>query len=395
MPRKAQLHHILRVLPLACAISMACSVVSYGCSDESATSPRQHSPDGEDGSEDQEGTGSTQTGDGRDGQNQDMQGGHTSDASPGLSFRVMTFNCGTTDGLDHDRGEDEGQGDGYTSEMARITDEFYENSLSWNPAEAALTSFLSMKQVDIVVFQEMYFDPWCETIEVDPQLDFVCRDYTPQRPLQVERLLGAGYQVACADGQEDNCIAVSSDFASLRGCPANAPCIGGLEGMGPPSGCSNGARISRIELDLVDDDRDIVVVNVHGTSGINPEDQDCRADQFSQIFEDRGDGTPAANGDVNLVMGDLNTDPFLVGDAEPSSAMWNRFVGPAKPFDYISSSDLDGPPTYAGLFRIDHVASDAIRGECVVAGEHGESPIWNTVYWDHNPVICDVFLPDE
>jgi len=46
---------------------------------------------------------------------------------------VMTFNVGTTPGLPHDLGDD-----GYTSEMADIADELYENSLSWNPAEEAL-----------------------------------------------------------------------------------------------------------------------------------------------------------------------------------------------------------------------------------------------------------------
>ncbi|MCB1127659.1 MAG: hypothetical protein KDM81_14290 [Verrucomicrobiae bacterium] len=135
----------------------------------------------------------------------------------GRPFRVLTFNAGTTTGLPHDLGPD----DGYSQHDAEIADALYENSLSWNPAERALTRFLAETRPDIAFFQELYFDPWCETISVDPALDFVCEDYTPERPLQIERLLGGDYQVACADGQEDNCAgsgATSAGSVNDRQC---------------------------------------------------------------------------------------------------------------------------------------------------------------------------------
>jgi len=302
------------------------------------------------------------------------------------TFLAMTFNAGTTRGLNHDA-----QDDGYTQELADIADALYENSLSWNPAEHALTAFLAEHRPEIVVFQELYFDPWCETIVVDPQLEFVCRDYTRARPLQIQRLLGPDYQVACASGQDDNCAGVLKSFATIRGCPLDDVCLGGLEGMGPPNGCSNGGRVARAVLDLADG-RSLTLVNVHGTSGIEPADMDCRAAQFAQIFVDRGDGEPAASGENNLIMGDLNTDPFIAAGQDPSAAFWNRFVGDGLRFHYVSSDAPDGERTYLDLFRIDHIVSDGLRRRhCHVPGATpGEPPVMDAVYWDHRPVLCEV-----
>lgn len=305
-----------------------------------------------------------------------------------LTFRVMTMNIGTTVGLPHDLGESDGRGDGYTAVMAAVADTYYGNGLSWNPAEAALTAFLARERPTVVVFQEGFFDRDCESIPVDPELDFVCRDYSPERPLQIERLLGPDYQTACADGQDDNCLGVLRDFATIEGCPTDAVCLGGLTGQPVPD-CGHGARIGRAELALRDGRR-LVVVNVHGTSGIGEGDQACRAGQFAQIFVDRGDGRPAADGDHNLVMGDLNTDPVLFDGADASVAVWRAWVGRGRPFHYISSPGE--PKTYAGAVSIDHVVSDTLQGSCVVPGATGGvPPVLDAVYWDHKPVLCDVW----
>ena len=299
-------------------------------------------------------------------------------------FVAMTFNIGTTTGLSHDEGND-----GYTQEMSDHTDEFYENSLSWNPAEEALTAFLAAQSPDVVVFQEMFFDPWCADIPIDPDLDFVCQDYTAKRPLQLQRLLGEGYQVACALDEEDNCAGIKRDFGSISGCDDDV-CLGALDGMGPPSGCSNGAKVGTLDIETAT--RGILtLVNVHASSGIRDEDTACRVDQLRQIFVDRGDGVPAAWGRTNLVMGDINTDPFQMSDLDPSAAEWNSHVGDGRGFDYISSDTEEGEPTYAGLFRIDHVVSDALTGGCMVPGESvGTEPMMEATYWDHRPVICTI-----
>ena len=301
-------------------------------------------------------------------------------------LRVMTFNGGTTDGLPHDRDLD----DGYGEAEAAIADALYENSLSFRPAEAALTAFLAQTAPDIVVFQEIFHDPWCEAIEVDPALDFVCAGYTPQRALQIERLLGPAFQVACADGQPDNCLGVRRSVGTIRGCPADAPCPGGLAGHGPPSGCSRGARVGRAVVDLADG-TPLVVINAHGTSGFTAEDQACRRDQFAQIFVDTGDGQPAADGALNLVMGDFNTDPVMLVAVDPSAAALAD-LSQAAGFEFLSPTDPSGPATYYGVaVRIDHVLSDGLVGPCVIAGgTEGVPPVMEMVYWDHRPVICDV-----
>lgn len=305
-----------------------------------------------------------------------------------IRMRVMTFNIGTTKGLPHDRDTN----DGYTSKHAKITDEFYENSLSWNPAEKALTDYLAKKKVDLVGFQEMYYDPWCESIQVDPTLDFVCKEYSKERPLQIQRLLGDDFQVACAQGQEDNCLGIRKSVGRFKGCPLDKPCIDGVKGDGPPNKCSKGARIGSIDV-VLKDGTELTVVLVHGTSGFKPKDQECRKAQFQQIFEDKGDGKPAVSGTINIILGDINTDPFSAGEADISASYWNKYVGKGKPFRYISSSDKDGPKTYGGLVRIDHVVSDAFTGSCVVPGATPDEPdVMDVVYWDHKPVICDVEL---
>ena len=299
----------------------------------------------------------------------------TSDAgldSAGQTFTVMTFNGGTTEGLPHDEGDD-----AYTSEHAAIADELYENSLSWNPAEQALSEHLADTAPRIVAFQEIFWDGWCEEIELDPQLDFVCQDYQAGSPTQPQRLLGEAYQVACAPGQPDNCVGIHEELGRIQGCD-EALCQEGLEGMAPPDGCSNGARIGRVIVELVEGG-ELSVVNVHGSSGLDAETRDCRVSQFQQIFEDRGDGQPAAVG-ASLVLGDLNTDPFRMTEADASAAYFAGQID-GRHWWWLS----DETPTYGnGLTAIDHAVSNQLRGSC------SSEPVWDTVYWDHMPLLCEV-----
>ncbi len=286
------------------------------------------------------------------------------------TLRSVTLNGGTTEGLDHDQGDD-----GYTSEHAAITDALYENSLSWNPAEEALRGFLADTRPDVVAFQEIFWDPWCQDIEVDLDLDFVCRDYDPAGLTQPQRLLGDDYQVACAPGQPDNCVGVHRDLGSMQGCSEDL-CQEGLDGMAPPDGCSNGARVGRVVVDLLEGG-ELTLVNVHGSSGLDSETRDCRVSQFEQVFEDRGDGQPAAIGQA-LILGDLNTDPFRMTEADPSAAYFAAQVD-GQAWWFLS----DDTPSYGGLTSIDHAVSNTWVGGCT------SPPIWDTVYWDHLPLVCE------
>src|SRR5688572_217465 len=71
-------------------------------------------------------------------------------------FVVATINVGTAPEMDHDRGEADGTGDGYTQEMATVASELYGNGLSWPPAEDDLRVFLDALAPDVVVFQEAF-----------------------------------------------------------------------------------------------------------------------------------------------------------------------------------------------------------------------------------------------
>jgi hypothetical protein len=138
----------------------------------------------------------------------------------------------------------------------------------------------------------------------------------------------------------------------------------------------------------------LTVVNYHGTSGLLPADTACRVAQVEQIFVDL-DGEPAANGEIDLVMGDFNTDPYRAF-IDPSATRWLDFVGQpdeALPFWFVTDAGPDATPTY-NLFNIDHVASDAFTGSCVAPGvTEGQPPVLDTVYFDHVPQVCDIVLP--
>ncbi len=213
--------------------------------------------------------------------------GGPGDAAPRpVEFTVMTFNVGTTAQALHDKDEEAGEGDGYTSEHAAWISEHYGNNLSWKPAEAALRQFIAERRPDIIGFQEMFYDPWCAD-EPDPpdELEMVCEGYDPAGPLTVERLVGPDYQVASAQGHPDNWIAVRREFGTLVGCPDEGPCAEGSKGFGIPDCCS-GARVSSIDVQLADG-RLLTVVDVHTNAGMKDKDMACRVLQFEQVFLDR------------------------------------------------------------------------------------------------------------
>jgi endonuclease/exonuclease/phosphatase family metal-dependent hydrolase len=86
--------------------------------------------------------------------------------------------------------------------------------------------------------------------------------------------------------------------------------LAGAYGSGPLTGPAypeRGARVGRGVVDLVGGGS-ITVVSIHASSGFDTQTFERRAKQFEQIFMNL-DGSPAANGQVNVVLGDFNTDP--------------------------------------------------------------------------------------
>ncbi|MFC1889840.1 hypothetical protein ACFL4G_08800 [Thermodesulfobacteriota bacterium] len=303
------------------------------------------------------------------------------------TFVAVTFNSGTSESMLHDRPPD----DGYTSEHAAISDEWYGDGLAWTPAVEAARRFFEEVDPDVVVFQEIFWSDECPGIPDGAREDFVCETWSIGDPTVAQMILGEDWQVACHPGKPDKCAAVNRRFGTFRGCEGEF-CLEGLEGS-EIEGCGSGARVGRGVIDLVGGGI-LTLVSVHGSSGFSREDRACRVSQFEQVFVDLGDGSPAASGEKNLVMGDLNTDPGRLAWLDFSAARWNDFAGPGMPFHFISDVGGDALPSYAGIVNIDHVVSDALTGSCWVAGVTPcRPPVTEAVYFDHSPVVCTIDMP--
>jgi len=289
-----------------------------------------------------------------------------------LSFVAVTFNTGG-----HADGEDD------------VADEWYGNGLSWIPAVEQTQAFFADLQPDVVVFQEVFHSPDCAEIPVEYHEGYVCESWSEGDPTVAQVILGAGYQVACHLGKTDKCAAVKQTFGTFVGCDSDF-CLDGLAG-GEVEGCGSGSRIGRGVIQLTAGGT-LTVVNVHGTSGFLPADQLCRVAQIDQVFVDL-DGEPAANGVLDLVLGDFNTDPGRAAFTDLSAARWNDFVGDDLPFHFVTDVGPDAQPTYAGLVNIDHQVSDALTGTCWHPGiTAGTDPVVDFDYFDHVPAVCDLTL---
>lgn len=293
-----------------------------------------------------------------------------------LTMRVMTFNTGIP------RCED-GEDAEYTCADAAIVDEWYGNGLSFVAIMDHTRAFFEATRPDIVGFQEIFHPSDCPEIPTEFHVGFICESWQPGDPTVAQRILGPDYQIACHPGRPDKCLAVRTGFGRIQGCDG-AVCLDHLD-AGEYVGCGGGTRIGRGLIELNDGGR-LTVVNIHGTSGRTQNDQACRVAQFDQLFVDilDGSGQPALNGDRNLVLGDLNTDPGRGTEVDPSARRWKDFVGNGQAFNQISEAGTQAEPTYANAFNIDHVASDAFVGTCYTG-----QPTETTAY-DHMPIICDL-----
>jgi hypothetical protein len=298
-----------------------------------------------------------------------------------LSLVAVTFNTGTNDGLPHDAIPD----DGYGSAEAALSDQYYGDGLAWSAVIEDARRFFEQTPSDVIGFQEIFHSAECATIPSEARPGFVCESWQPGDPTVAQWVVGAGFQVACQLAKPDKCLAVRRSFGNFAGC-AGELCLDGLDGAAV-AGCGSGSRIGRGVIELAAGGT-LTVVNVHGTSGIEADDRDCRVRQFTQVFVDLGDGEPAANGQRNLILGDLNTDPGRNADFDQSSAFFNEHVGDGKRFHFVSEVGPQATPTYAGFFNIDHVISDALDGSCWTAGIGGHPAVSGTVFFDHKPLVC-------
>ncbi len=296
-------------------------------------------------------------------------------------FIAVTFNTGTTEGLAHDALPD----DGYGSEQAVLSDTWYGDGLAWSAVVEQTRAYLGAVAPDVIGFQEIFYSPECEMIPAEARPGFVCEFWKPGDPTVAQVILGEGYQVACHPGKSDKCLAVKTSFGRFAGCEGDF-CLEGLQGE-RVEGCGGGARVGKGVVERSDGER-LVVVNVHGSSGFSEEDQNCRTAQFEQAF-----AALESEADANLLLGDLNTDPFRLFSGDPSADTFRRLAA-AKRMNFISDAGTEAPPTYAGLLSIDHVLGDRLEGACWAAGvSEGRSAVSEQVYFDHRPIVCEVQAP--
>jgi hypothetical protein len=306
---------------------------------------------------------------------------------PRPRFVIATFNTGTNPGMGHNAAPD----DGYSEAHAALSDQYYGDGLAWSRAVEDTRRFFERTHVDVIAFQEIFHSELCVDVPAEARAGFVCERWVSGDPTVAAVIMGAGFQIACHVGHPDKCIAVRRSFATIRGCNSDF-CLEGLAGA-PVVGCGRGARVGRGVLDLVSGGT-LTVVNVHGSSGIDPADQDCRTKQFQQAFVDLGVGDgAAANGERNVVLGDLNTDPLRLANGDPSAAYFASVVGEGKRFHFVNAVPADERASYA-LFDIDHITSDSLHGSCKRYGiSEGTEPVTEMVFFDHKPLVCEVELP--
>lgn len=292
--------------------------------------------------------------------------------APEPTITVVTFNTGTPN---------------LPGEGRDAVDMYYGNGLSWQAAIDDTRAFFARIDPDIVAFQEIFHPAECAAIPPEAHAGFICETWRDGDPTVAQEVLGDGWQIACHLGKPDKCLAVNRRLGHFAGCDGDL-CLDGLDGAEVPD-CGSGSRIGRGVVAL-ENGGELTVVSVHGTSGLEQADQDCRLRQFEQIFSDL-DGEPAANGERNVILGDLNTDPARFAGDDESAALFAQEVD-GDPFHFITEVGTDVTPTYT-LVNIDHVVSDALDGRCSHPGLEGEPPVAETPYFDHKPAVCEVDVP--
>ncbi|NOZ86708.1 MAG: hypothetical protein GXP49_10635 [Deltaproteobacteria bacterium] len=299
------------------------------------------------------------------------QAGDMTDGS-GTGFTAVTFNTGIHPKVGRD---------GFTSDQDKYLGDYYGHGLCWGPAIDEAKAFLQDVSPDVVVFQELFDVEECASIPDEAKKGFVCEGWSPGSPAVTETILGPGYIVACNWNKHDKCVGIKKSFARLKGCN-NDYCPDGLFGS-KIQDCGGGARVGRGVLE-VSTGSILTLVNVHGSSGVKSSDMDCRTKQVEQVFQDLGDGRPAANGAINLIMGDFNTDPRSATALalDPSARRWADFVGNGKDFHFIN----EYVKSYSNTFCIDNMISNVLEGDCWVPGVTGNHPdISPEGYFDHHP----------
>jgi len=273
-------------------------------------------------------------------------------ASP-PQVRVATQNAGTSPELD------------WLEESAlRSTCEgWYENNLCLLESEAHLAAALAADLPEVIFLQEIWHSMWCLEGDRPPEVQaepFACAGQG--EPL--DRFLPAGYEVACAAGYPDNCVAWDP--------AAFTPDAAGVVDLEAP--CSRAGRIATLAGHL--GGAPAVLAVVHTGAGVGPEDFACRAEEIATLQVALEGVDPAA---ALIVGGDFNHDPEWVSeDAEALAALLD-----ATGMDRLED---DGPTLRLAGIDLDLVLTRGVdAGACAVRFvDEGANPIM----FDHGLVSC-------
>jgi len=295
----------------------------------------------------------------------------------GTIVRAMTFNTGTGATPPRELADTYGWG----RDEADLGDAWYGNGLAWIALIDAMAPWMADQSPDVVAFQEIFWPGECDAIPAEAQVGFVCDG--AREPTVAERLVGAGYTVACHPGRPDKCLAVRDAFARIDGCD-DGFCLEGLDGA-EVEGCSRGSRVARARLERPDGTA-LTVVNVHGTSGFTVDDTACRVAWFDAAFADLDPDVPA------IVLGDFNTDPVRAAATDASASRLAELADEGA-FAFATQVGVGARPTYGGILNIDHVLVRGGDGTCLAAGLDEALPAPLAVEaFDHRPIVCDLTL---
>ncbi len=251
--------------------------------------------------------------------------------------------------------------------------------------EARVASNVRARAAQVLSLQELVPDAMCDGKgETNPAR--VCHpEHRASEPNQARRLVGPNYSIACDARNGFDCVAVATEFGTIRGCQPGALCNGVGTTLPAGTGCDDGFSVSSFVIEPLAAEPFVMVVG-HPPSGNAVA---CRAGQIRGLFDDLlAGGMPA------LVAGDFNLDPYRQQD--DSVTAFTDHVGPGRPYHLLSGlAEHDPPyPTSFGVLgnsSYDHVLSNALTGSCATLGE---APVTTRLDGgsgcDHRALACSV-----
>lgn len=275
----------------------------------------------------------------------------------------------------------------------------YHNKLCLMKWEKDIADGIAALTPDIVALQEVFDIKWCDKMPPEKNKNRVCYKYKEREPLhQARRLLGPDYTIVCDGRSGFECLGVRKSIGEVKGCAAGDICLGAAGVTHDlPADCDPNPVIFGIDVDIKG--TPVRVVNAHPSAS----NRKCRAESLRRMFEGYGEVPPLAAPDrTNLVMGDMNVDPYNWSKNYEDVAVWHRYVGGGLPFHTLSGiAEHDPPyPTAAGSV-IDHFISNFAQGKCTTLGAAPGTkrldgyPVGKPIQDapDHLAIFCEIEIP--